>query len=157
MTLAVSAATDEHGGAQRGSGDLIDRGPSVVIVLMEADEVVLVRQRREAVTGETMELVQERLKPGESPLEAAIRGVAGECGVSASMWEEHGGFWAAPAYSNQRVHVFSARLAQGLPAPGSETTTVVRCRTADVDALLDDAISIAGLSVVRRSSGVQPQ
>lgn len=154
MTLAVSAGTDEHlRGAEPGSGDVVDRGPSVVIVLMEADEVVLVRQRREAVTSETMELVQERLKPGESPLEAAIRGVAEECGVSASMWEEHGSFWAVPAYSNQRVHVFSARLAQGLPSPGS----VVRCRTADLDALLDDAISIAGLSVVRRSSGVQPE
>jgi 8-oxo-dGTP pyrophosphatase MutT (NUDIX family) len=154
MTLAVSAAADGHlRGAERGSGDVVDRGPSVVIVLMEADEVVLVRRQREAVTSETMELVQERLKPGESPLEAAIRGVADECGVSASMWEEHGSFWAVPAYSNQRVHVFSARLAQGLPAPGS----VVRCRTADLDALLDDAISIAGLSVVRRSSGVQPE
>ena len=116
MTLAVSAGTDEHlRGAERGSGDVVDRGPSVVIVLMEADEVVLVRQQREAVTSETVELVQERLKPGESPLEAAIRGVAEECGVSASMWEEHGSFWAvARLFEPARPRV----LGQARPGSG---------------------------------------
>ena len=54
--------------------DVVARGPSVVVILLEGVSVVLVQQWREAVDTSTVELVQERLEPGESPLDAAVRG-----------------------------------------------------------------------------------
>lgn len=140
------------GRASEGGAEIFERGPSVVVVLLEGESVVLVQQWREAVGAETVELVQERLEPGESPFEAAVRGVAEECAVRASGWEEHGSFWAVPAYSTQRVHVFSATVEVRLPERERRSTKVVHCEPADLDLLLDDAVSIAGLSVYRRSS-----
>jgi 8-oxo-dGTP pyrophosphatase MutT (NUDIX family) len=144
-----------HGSATEGGAEIFERGPSVVVVLLEGDSAVLVQQWREAVGAETVELVQERLEPGELPFQAAARGVAEECAVRASGWEEHGSFWAVPAYSTQRVHVFSATVEARLPGDGPRSTQLVHCEPADLDLLLDDAVSIAGLSVFRRSTSVR--
>ena len=145
-----------EGRATEDGAEIFERGPSVVVVLLDGDNVVLVQQWREAVGTETVELVQERLEPGESPLEAAVRGVAEECAVRASGWEEHGSFWAVPAYSTQRVYVFSATVEARLPGAEERPTQMVHCEPAELDLLLDDAVSIAGLSVFRRSTSVRP-
>jgi 8-oxo-dGTP pyrophosphatase MutT (NUDIX family) len=147
MTTPGTGARAGHGGV-----DVVEREPSVVVVLIDEDKVVLVQQWREAVGAETVELVQERLEPGEAPLEAAIRGVAEECAVHATGWEEHGSFWAVPAYSTQRAYVFSATVAGRLPDRGPRPTKLVHCDPADLDVLLDDAVSIAGLNVFRRAT-----
>ena len=128
----------------------VDRGPTVVVVLVHDGAVVLVQQWREAIGAETVELVQERLEPGESPLEAAVRGVREECSLRATCWREHGSFWAVPAYSTQRAHVFSAVAEERLPG-GDGVTKVVHCDPDDLDVLLDDAVSLAGLALYRRS------
>ena len=75
--------------------------------------------------------------------------------MRASGWEEHGSFWAVPAYSTQRVYVFSATVEARLPGAGPRPTQIVHCEPADLDLLLDDAVSIAGLSVFRRSTSVR--
>ena len=129
----------------------VDRGPSVVVVLVDDGAVVLVQQWRAAAGAETVELVQERLEPGESPLEAAIRGVREECALHARGWREHGSFWAVPAYSNQRAHVLSA-VVDGRVSSGGRETKIVHCDPADLDVLLDDAVSLAGLALYRRSA-----
>ena len=127
----------------------VDRGPSVVVVLVDDGAVVLVQQWRKAVGAETVELLQERLEPGESPLDAAIRGVREECALRATGWQDHGSFWAVPAYSNQRAHVLSAVVDGRLPS--ARETKVVHCDPSDLDVLLDDAVSLAGLALYRRS------
>ena len=144
-----------QGAAKDGDAGTVDRGPSVVVVLLEGDTVVLVQQWREAVGAETVELVQERLEAGESPLDAAIRGIAEECGARATGWQEHGSFWAVPAYSTQRVHVFSAIVEQRLTPDEPGDTKTIHCDPADLDVLLDDAVSLAGLIVFRGSSSVR--
>jgi|SRR6185369_10409935 8-oxo-dGDP phosphatase len=134
----------------------VDRGPSVVVVLMDDGAVVLVQQWRDAVGAETVELVQERLEPGETPLDAAIRGVREECALHATGWREHGSFWAVPAYSTQRAYVLSATVAGRVPAARGEETRLVHCDPADLDVLLDDAVSLAGLGLYRRSATSVP-
>ena len=131
--------------------DVVARGPSVVVILLERVSVVLVQQWREAVGGSTIELVQERLEAGESPLDAAVRGIREECALKATNWVDHGSFWAVPAYSTQRVHVFSAAVEKHLQAVEHESTRLVRCDPADLELILDDAVSLAGLSLYRRS------
>jgi 8-oxo-dGDP phosphatase len=139
-----------------GTDEYVDRGPSVVVVLVDDGAVVLVQQWRDAVGAETVELVQERLEPGETPLDAAIRGVREECALRATGWRAHGSFWAVPAYSTQRVHVLSAVVDRRLPGAGSRETKIVHCDPADLDVLLDDAVSLAGLGLYRRAATSVP-
>ena len=69
--------------------------------------------------------------------------------MRATGWRDHGSFWAVPAYSNQRVHVLSAIVDGRLPS--ARETKVVHCDPSDLDVLLDDAVSLAGLALYRRS------
>src|SRR4029079_1759324 len=83
----VCRAGSEAITASMGDGtdvERVDRGPSAVVVLMDAGAVVLVQQWRDAAGAETVERVQERLEPGETPLDAAIRGVREECALHAT-------------------------------------------------------------------------
>jgi 8-oxo-dGTP pyrophosphatase MutT (NUDIX family) len=95
--------------------------------------------------------VQERIEPGETPVDAAIRGVREECSLRATDWQEHGSFWVVPAYSNQRAHVLSAVVEELVPG-GGEPVKTVHCDPGDLGVLLDDAVSIAALAVYRRST-----
>ena len=143
-----------HGSATEGSAEIFERGPSIVVVLSK-ETVPCSSSSGGRRRCRTVELVQERLEPGELPFQAAARGVAEECAVRASGGRSTGSFWAVPAYSTQRVHVFSATVEARLPVDGPRSTQLVHCEPADLDLLLDDAVSIAGLSVFRRSTSVR--
>lgn len=89
--------------------EVIEHPDSVVIVPVDGDELVLVRQTRAAVGATTLELPSGKIEPGETPAEAARRELAEECGLAARAWHELGSFWASPAYSTEYVHVWEAR------------------------------------------------
>lgn len=98
--------------------ELIRYPDSVIVVAIEGNEIVLVRQTRRGAGGETLELPAGCLEEGETPEQAAARELQEECGLSASSWRELGSFWAAPDYSTEYVHVFEAT---GLTAAGAPT------------------------------------
>ena len=126
-------------------------GSAVSILVAEPGMVVVVYQRRAGVGIETAELPQEKLEPGESPLEAAQRGLAEECGLTGCNWSSHGDFWAVPAYSNHRVYVFSADLDQVLHHADSvsDEIGIGRLPLDDAEQNVDDAISPAALHLYR--------
>jgi 8-oxo-dGTP pyrophosphatase MutT (NUDIX family) len=133
-------------------GRIIARRSSVVVLLLDGSDAIVVQQWRRSVGQETVELVQEQIEDDESPEMAAYRGVWEECGLQAVRLIEHGSFWGAPAYSTQRVHVFSAEIADAETNGAPRPIRTRRCALSDVDDILDDAISIAALSLFRRSS-----
>ena len=139
--------------------ELIEYPPSVVIVAIDADELVLVRQERPGAAGaRTLELPSGKIEPGETPREAAARELAEECGLAAHEWHELGTFWCAPAYSTELVHVFEAHgLGEAAPAEldDDEDVEVERRPLDDLEGL-SDAASIAALALWReRRSGVR--
>jgi ADP-ribose diphosphatase len=87
---------------------LIEHPETVIVVAVEDDEIVLVRQSRPGADGTTLELPAGCLEEGETPEEAAVRELEEECGLAAGSWRRLGSFWAAPAYSTELVHVFEA-------------------------------------------------
>jgi ADP-ribose pyrophosphatase len=87
---------------------LVQHPDSVVIVAVEGDQLVCVRQTRPGSPDRTLELPSGKLEPGETPLEAASRELAEECALAAEVWQELGSFWAVPAYSTEFVHVYAA-------------------------------------------------
>ncbi len=130
--------------------DLIKHPPSVVLIPVDGGELVLVRQSRPGSGSRTLELPSGKLDDGETPLEAAARELAEECGLAAEELTEVGAFWTAPAYSTELVHVFEASgLSEAGPAEldDDEDIEVERLPLATVLTQLDDAASIAALAL----------
>jgi ADP-ribose pyrophosphatase len=130
--------------------DLIRHPPSVVLIPVDGGELVLVRQSRPGSGSRTLELPSGKLEEGETPIQAAARELAEECGLAAAELVEVATFWTAPAYSTELVHVFEA---SGLTEAGSAALDddgdieVERLPLASALAELDDAASIAALAL----------
>jgi ADP-ribose pyrophosphatase len=129
---------------------LIEHPDSVVIVAVEGDLLLCVKQERPGSRGVTLELPSGKLEPGETPAAAAARELAEECARGAGEWRELGRFWAAPAYSTEFVHVFEATglsAAEGAVLDPDEDVEVQRVPLAGAMAKLSDAGSVAALAL----------
>jgi len=129
---------------------LVQHPHSVVIVAVQGDQLVCVRQTRPGSDGTTLELPSGKLEPGETPDVAAVRELAEECELRADEWEKLGEFWAVPAYSTEFVHVFRAGgLSPAEAAALDEDEDVVVEHIPLVGGLerLSDAVSVAALAL----------
>jgi ADP-ribose pyrophosphatase len=137
--------------------EVMDHPGAVVIVPVEDDRVLMVRQPREAVEEYTLELPAGKLdRPGEDPLERARRELAEEVGRAARSWRDLGGFYTAPAILTEFIHCY---LATGLspveapPAEDDEGIEVVEWPLSDLGAAIDevrDAKTLIGLLRLER-------
>jgi ADP-ribose pyrophosphatase len=129
---------------------LIEHPPTVGLVVVDGEDIVLVRQTRPGSQSRTLELPSGKLEDGETPEQAAARELAEECGLSASRLRELGTFWAAPAYSTELIHVFEATgltPATAAALDEDEDIEVERLPLASALERLDDASSIAALAL----------
>jgi ADP-ribose pyrophosphatase len=129
---------------------LVQHPDSAVIVAVEGDQLVCVRQTRSGSGNQTLELPSGKLEPGESAAAAAVRELAEECRLAAGRWRELGGFWAVPAYSTEFVHVFEAAdlgAAHGAELDEDEDVEVVRIPLVGSLGRLSDAVSVAALAL----------
>jgi ADP-ribose diphosphatase len=128
---------------------LIDYPASVVILAIDGESVVAVRQSRTGAGGVTVELPAGCLEPGEDALSAAVRELREECSLAASSWRALGEFWAAPDYSTEWVTAFAAtglRAEPGQPA-ADEDIEVQRLALSTLPGALSDAVSIAAFGL----------
>lgn len=136
--------------------EVLDHAGAVVVVPVEDDHVLMVRQPREAVERYTLELPAGKIDdPDEPPLECARRELAEEIGRAAGRWTAWGGFFTAPAILTEYIHCFLAEdlapTAAGRPDE-DEQIEVVAWPLADLDALIarvEDAKSLIGLMRLR--------
>jgi ADP-ribose pyrophosphatase len=133
---------------------LIEHPPSVVLVVHEGDLLVAVRQPRPGAQAEILELPAGTCEPGESVTDCADRELAEECGLAVSGWTEVGSFWAAPAYSTEKVTVLSGIAThQAIAEPDpDESITVERIPADGAAGLLEDATSLAALELYGESA-----
>ncbi len=134
---------------------LIRHPESVSIVALRDDALVVVVQRRAGTEQPTVELPAGCLEPGESPAQAAARELREECSLAARSWRSLGRFWAAPAYSTERVHVYEARslfFADGQADEDEQIEIGARLIT-ELPADLSDATSIAAWALWARDAG----
>ena len=129
---------------------LVQHPDSVVIVAVEGDQLVCVRQSRPGSGDRTLELPSGKLEPGESAPTAAVRELAEECALAADRWQKLGGFWAVPAYSTEFVHVFEAgelRAIDRAALDEDEDVDVERIPLVGSLERLSDAVSVAALAL----------
>ncbi len=122
------------------------------VVLVDGDEVLLVRQARFAVDALVLEVIKGGRHDGEDGLACAQRESREEAGVSAARWHALGNAYEIPSIVQEPVELY---LGVGLtPAPLApedvERIDVVRMRFADAlaacaDGRIDDAVTAIAL------------
>ena len=138
--------------------DIVEHIGSVIIVPVDENgQLYFVRQYRQAVEKELLELPAGTLEVGEPPAEAAAREIREETGMAAKNLKEIGSFYLAPGYSTELMHVF---LATGLThdpldPDADEYLSVEKMSVAKAFELvengqLQDAKSLAALLLARK-------
>jgi len=143
--LAVSV--ERWGEAER---EIVERADSVAIVAVVGEEVVLVRQFREAARRPLLELPAGTVDEREEPLETAKRELKEETGLHGGRWTQGPVVYSTPGFCRERIHLFHARdLSVGAAAPtGGEEIELVRWPLSEVGRRLgeiEDAKTLAGL------------
>jgi ADP-ribose pyrophosphatase len=89
--------------------DIVEHVGSVIILpLDEQGNLLFVRQYRHATKKDLLELPAGTLDEGEVPEACARREVREEAGMAAGQLEVLGGFYLAPGYSTEYMHVYLA-------------------------------------------------
>jgi ADP-ribose pyrophosphatase len=89
--------------------DIVEHHGSVILVPVDAaGNLIFVRQYRHAAQADMLELPAGTLEPDEEPSVCAARELREETGFAADQIQPIGGFYLAPGYSTEYMHVFLA-------------------------------------------------
>jgi ADP-ribose pyrophosphatase len=122
------------------------------VVVDDKDNILLVSQYREAVEKELLEIVAGGIEPGEDVETAVKRETQEETGYLPRKLVRLGGFYSAPGYATEYLHLYLATdlIPNRLVAEDTEGIRVVKVSVSQVrkmlaDDTIFDAKSIAGL------------
>ena len=138
--------------------DIVEHIGSVVILpLDENGNILFVRQYRHAAGQELLELPAGTLDEDEEPVACAHREIREETGMAAGRLESLGGFYLAPGYSTEYMHVYLATALQFAPleADADEFLSVERVPVTEALAMCErgeipDAKSLAAFLLARK-------
>jgi len=97
-------------------------GATAVIAIDDQNRILLVRQFRSAAAVVMNEIPAGILNMGEDPMQAAIRELQEETGFKPGKIERLGGFYTAPGYTTEYIHLYVATdlIESRLPADEDE-------------------------------------
>jgi ADP-ribose pyrophosphatase len=153
QAISVRVLTVAKPNGTRTTRDIVDHSPVIVAVPIDGDgNVVMVRQYRKAVEKSLLELPAGGIENGEAPENCVKRELQEEIGFLPQHVERLGGFFAAPGYTTEYMHLFLATdlVKSQLQAEDTDEIEIVRKPLSQVPALIasgeiEDAKSIAGL------------
>jgi 8-oxo-dGTP pyrophosphatase MutT (NUDIX family) len=87
--------------------EMVEHPGAAVMLPLDGDRIWLVRQPREVVGEELLELPAGKLNGGEV-LDTAKRELREEIGKSAAQWQHLTSFYASPGFTNEEIHAFLA-------------------------------------------------
>src|SRR3989440_3682096 len=131
--------------------EIVEHPGAVAIVAIDHEGMLtLVRQRREAVRENLLELPAGTLEAGEEPLESARRELEEETGLTGGSWREAAAFYTTPGFCRERMHLFFAEgLVPGEAKPeADEELELIRWPVAEIASHLrevEDAKTLVGL------------
>jgi len=79
-----------------------------VVALLDSETVLLIRQYRKAVEQVLLEIPAGKIDSGEEPLPAMRRELLEETGYEAARWERLCGYYSAPGFSTELIHLYLA-------------------------------------------------
>jgi ADP-ribose pyrophosphatase len=149
----IDVTLEEWGANTR---EIVEHPSAVAIVPIDGDgKIVLVRQLREAVRGELVELPAGKRDQGEDPLTTGKRELREECGLTGGEWTLLTEFWTTPGFCRERMHVFLAEgVEEGEAEPDDdEVVEIERWSVDEVESRLgeiEDAKTLVGLLLYLR-------
>jgi ADP-ribose pyrophosphatase len=124
--LTLQLDTLRYPDGQAHTFEIIAHRDAVTILPIDADDMVwMVRQYRHPARQELLELPAGVCEASEPPEISAARELQEEIGMAARHLEKLGGFWLAPGYSTEYMHVFLARDLYESRLPGDEDESIV--------------------------------
>lgn len=128
------------------------RGAVCIVALDDQARVLLVRQHRAPTGGDLLEIPAGTLEPGEDPESCARRELAEETGYRPERLERLLGFYSAPGFCSEYLHLFLATdlVEERRDADDDEQIEVVRVPIAEAVAAAargdyQDAKTVVGL------------
>lgn len=100
--------------------DLVAHKGAVVILAVDGEELLFVRQYRYPAEQELLECVAGGLEPGEDPATAADRELQEEIGFKAGRLTKLSAFYSAPGFCNELLHLYLAEELTPSKLPGDE-------------------------------------
>ena len=136
------------------------RGAVALVVLDGERNVLLVRQYRKPLERYMVEIPAGTLEPGEAPDRCAEREIQEETGFAARSFERLGGFYSAPGFCTEYLHLYLATdlVPSALSGDDDECIELVRMPFDQALALIVsgeicDSKSVAGLLLAARRLG----
>jgi ADP-ribose pyrophosphatase len=96
-----------HDDGEEVEREVVEHPGASVMLPLDGDRIWLVRQPREVVGEELLELPAGKLNGGEA-LDTAKRELREEIGKSAATWRHLTTFYASPGFTNEEIHAFLA-------------------------------------------------
>jgi ADP-ribose pyrophosphatase len=133
--------------------EVVEHSDCVAIVAIdENDNVLLVKQYRQAIDKELLEIPAGGIDPGEDAEAAVRREMREETGFLPRRVARLGGFYSSPGFCTEYLHLYLALdlVSSPLHAEDTEIIKLVRVPTSQIPELLSsgqicDAKSIVGL------------
>ena len=123
-----------------------------VVVVDEVDNILMVKQFRTPIDKMLLEIPAGGVKDGEDLEDCVRRELQEEIGYLPAKLQRLGGFYAAPGYCSEYLHIFLATdlTISRLTAEDTDEIEVMRFTVPEILAMIDsgeicDAKSIAGL------------
>ena len=140
-------------GGRETTREIVEHSECVAVVAVDINgNVLLVNQFRKPVEKELLEIPAGGIEPGEDPQTTVSREMREETGYLPRKVERLGGFYSAPGYCTEYLHLYLATdLTPGqLYAEDTENIRLVRVPITQIPGLIAsgsicDAKSIAGL------------
>ena len=138
---------------------IVEHPGAVAIVPVHSNgDIVLLRQFRPTIGEEIYEIPAGTIEKGEAPLATAKREIIEETGFKAKQWTKIAGFYTAPGFCTEFMHVYVARGLSPATADG-DADEILKPVRMTIDAALKliksrkirDAKTIAGLLIYHGS------
>ncbi len=162
MTVRVDRVRLPNG--SEATREVVEHVNAVTIIPFDDEgNIVLVRQYRHPLGQVLLELPAGGIDPGEEPVVAAQRELREETGLAAGKLVPLGGFYSAPGFLTEYLHLFHATdLAESPLAPDpDEFVEVVRIPVGELKAMIErgevqDAKTIAGVAMALGTRSAAP-
>lgn len=151
--LKLRLDTVEKHSGEKTTREIVEHDDCIVIVALDKDDnVLLVRQFRQGPAKELLEVPAGGINTGEDAEQAACRELQEETGYFPQKLSKLGGFYSAPGYCTEYMHLYLATdlVYDPRQAEDTEDIELTRVTLADIPELITsgnicDAKSIAGL------------
>jgi len=125
-------------------------GAVCMVPVARDDKLLMVTQYRHAARKRLLELPAGTLEPGEEPRLAAVRELQEEVGMNPGWVEPLGGFFVAPGYTTEYIHMFvcTELREEPLAADEDEDIEVVAVELLDALRMIDEGEIVDSKSII---------